>query len=91
LLLSNAAVRNGNVLANMGPDRDGVVPAAVAETLEGVGLWLAQYGEAIYATRPGPWQPVDGVYGAVEREGRIYLHIYSWPNEALDLPPLARS
>jgi alpha-L-fucosidase len=87
-LLVNAAVRNGNVLANVGPDPDGVIPKAQADTLRGVGAWLRRYGRAIYGTRAGPLQPVDGVYGTTQAGDRIFLHILSWPGDGL-LVPLA--
>ena len=32
-------------------------------------------GEAIYATRGGIWQPVDGVYGSTCTQTAIYVHI----------------
>lgn len=89
-LLVDAVVRNGNVLANVGPDRDGVIPPRQTETLKGVGQWLKRHGRAIYGTRPGPLQPVDGVYGATTAGDSIFIHILSWPHEELLLPPLPR-
>lgn len=86
MLLVNAVVRNGNVLANVSPDPDGVIPAAQAETLRGVGAWLRRHGRAIYGTRPGPLQPVDGVYGTTQSGNSVFLHILSWPGEALTVP-----
>lgn len=85
-LLVDAVVRNGNVLANLGPDRDGVVPPKQAETLRGVGRWLKRHGRAIYGTRPGPLQPVDGVYGTTHAGQSVFVHIESWPQDELSLP-----
>ncbi|WP_423605216.1 alpha-L-fucosidase [Sphingomonas sp. MS122] len=85
-LLVNAAVRNGNVLANVSPDPDGMVPARQAETLRGVGAWLRRHGKAIYGTRPGPLQPVDGVYGATQSARSIFVHVLSWPTPELRIP-----
>ncbi len=89
-LLVDAVVRNGNMLANIGPDRDGIVPPRQAETLKGVGLWLKRHGRAIYGTRPGPFQPVDGVYGATTAGDSVFVHIVGWPSDDLSLPPLPR-
>lgn len=86
LLLVNAVVRNGNVLANVSPDPDGVVPAKQAETLQKVGAWLRRHGKAIYGSRPGPLQPVDGVYGTTQSAGSIFVHVLSWPAAELRLP-----
>jgi alpha-L-fucosidase len=85
-MLDNAVVRDGNLLVNVGPDPDGVIPEKQAETLRGVGAWLRQYGRAIYGTRAGPLQPVDGVYGSTQTGDRIFLHIQSWPDEKLVVP-----
>ena len=87
-LLSDAVVRNGNVLANVGPDADGVIPPRQTETLKGVGQWLKRHGQAIYGTRPGPLQPVDGVYGTTMAGDRVFVQIVGWPSDALSLPPL---
>lgn len=74
-LLVNTWVRGGNVLLNVGPDADGVVPADQVAVLERIGRFLETNGEAVFGTRPGPFQPVDDVYGATQRDGTIFLHV----------------
>jgi alpha-L-fucosidase len=44
--------KNGNLLLNVGPRADGVIPEQAAGLLLGLGDWLAINGEAIYGTRP---------------------------------------
>ena len=44
--------KNGNLLLNVGPRADGVIPAEVAGLLRAVGAWLRVNGEAVYGTRP---------------------------------------
>ncbi len=88
--LVNAVVRNGNLLVNLGPDADGVVPPRQSETLRGVGRWLQRHGQAVYDTRPGPLQPVDGVYGMTQRGDKLYLFVQRWPGEELTLPALPK-
>ncbi|MBW8881908.1 MAG: alpha-L-fucosidase, partial [Asticcacaulis sp.] len=85
-LLVDAVVRNGNVIANVGPDRDGVIPPKQAETLRGVGRWLQRHGKAVYSTRPGPLQPVEGVYGTTQAGQSVFVHIVAWPQDELSLP-----
>jgi len=89
-LLVDALVRNGNTIANLGPDKDGVIPPKQTETLKGVGRWLQRHGQAVYGTRPGPLQPVDDVYGTTTAGDRIFVHIVGWPADELTLPPLPR-
>lgn len=84
-LLVDAIVRNGNVIANLGPDKDGLIPPKQAETLKGVGLWLKRHARAVYGTRPGPFQPVDGLYGATIAGKSIFIHIVDWPQDQLVL------
>jgi alpha-L-fucosidase len=77
-MLVNTVVRGGNMLLNVGPDKDGVIPESHIARLKEVGDWLGKYGESIYNTRPGPFPPVSGQYGATYRGKTIYVHILSW-------------
>jgi len=89
-MLVNVVGRGGNVLLNVGPDRDGVIPSAHAERLHEVGAWLDRYGESIYGTRPGPFQPVDNCYCSTHAGKTVYVHVLAWDDEkTLSLPPLA--
>jgi len=87
-LVADAVVRNGNALVNMGPDAEGRIPEAQVRTLQALGAWMRVNGEGIYHTRPGPFQPVDGVYGSTTRGNSIYVHVLSWPADELKLPAL---
>ncbi|MEH6550596.1 MAG: alpha-L-fucosidase [Pseudomonadales bacterium] len=44
--------KNGQLLLNVSPTADGLIPQEQRESLLGVGQWLLANGEAIYATRP---------------------------------------
>jgi alpha-L-fucosidase len=83
-MLINTVVRGGNILLNVGPDKDGVIPPTHVARLREIGQWLDKYGQAIYETRPGPFQPVDGRYGATYRGKTVYVHVLNWA------PPAAR-
>jgi len=87
-LFVDAVVRNGNMLVNVGPDADGVIPAGQVRLLADFGKWTGRYGESIFTTRPGPFQPVDGVYGSTQHGRAIYLHVLKWPEGGLHLPAL---
>ncbi len=86
----NAAVRNGNTMVNMSPDADGNIPPGQVKTLLAVGAWMRMNGESIKNTRPGPFQPVDGVYGSTVNGKNVYIHLQSWRGDKLKLPPLAQ-
>jgi alpha-L-fucosidase len=86
-LLAKVAGRDGNLLLNVGPDRNGRIDELQAERLREIGAWLNQYGESIYATRGGPFLPGDwGV--STRRDNTIYLHVLKWTGEKLALPAI---
>jgi alpha-L-fucosidase len=76
VFLSNCVVRNINLLLNVAPDREGVIPQNQQEVLLQTGNWLSKVGEGIYGTRGGPWQPLFGEYGFTFKDNKIYCHIY---------------
>ncbi|NVD73707.1 alpha-L-fucosidase [Duganella sp. BJB1802] len=89
-LAVDAAIRNGNVLVNMSPDPDGDVPPDQVAALRAIGAWMGRNGASLQDTRPGPYQPVDGVYGSTVKGRDVYLHVLAWPGQRLNLPPLAQ-
>jgi alpha-L-fucosidase len=77
VFLSNCVVRNLNLLLNVAPDREGVIPQKQQDVLLQTGEWLKKVGPAIYQTRGGPWQPLHGEYGFTYAGDNIYCHIHS--------------
>ncbi|MDX6765311.1 MAG: alpha-L-fucosidase [Candidatus Methylacidiphilales bacterium] len=77
VFLSDCVVRNMNLLLNVAPDREGVIPMNQQEVLLQTGDWLQKVGSAIYNTRGGPWQPLHGEYGFTYSGKNIYCHIYA--------------
>ena len=74
-MLVNTVGRNGNLLLNMAPDKNGVIPEKTVSTLKMIGEWLNIYGESIYETRVGVFEPVDDVYVSTQKDNMIYIHI----------------
>jgi alpha-L-fucosidase len=66
--LIDIASKGGNYLLNVGPDANGVVPAAEAERLHDLGKWLAVNGEAIYGTKATLFGDEDGTFSATEKD-----------------------
>jgi alpha-L-fucosidase len=78
---------DGNFLFNVGPMPDGRIEPRQVERLREMGDWLRKYGQSIYATRGGPFMP--GAWGASTYKGdTIYVHVLSWPDKSLKLPPI---
>lgn len=74
-MLVNAVGRNGNLLLNVAPDRNGDISEKTVSTLKMIGEWLNIYGESIYGTRAGAFEPVDDVYVSTQRDNAVYIHI----------------
>ena len=82
--LVNTVDRGGNMLLNVGPDPDGIIPTTHVERLAEVGQWLVVNGEGIYDTRPGPFEPVDDLYGSTHKRNKIYIHVLKLPEGATE-------
>ena len=74
-LLVNSFIRDMCVLINVGPDRHGTVPANQAALMAQLGTFMKANGEAVYNTRGGPWDPVDGQYGFTFSGSTVYVHL----------------
>ena len=74
-MLVDVVCRDGNLLLNVGPDKDGKLSEQIKFRIREVGQWLKKYGDSVYRTRGGPINPVDHVYGTTFRENVVYLHI----------------
>lgn len=89
-MLINVVCRGGNLLLNVGPDKNGKVDPRAAASLKGLGRWLDQYGDSIYGTRAGCFEPVDEVYGSTQKDNIVYLHILdreAFQEATLPVPP----
>ncbi|HYI57533.1 MAG TPA: alpha-L-fucosidase [Microlunatus sp.] len=79
--LSEVVSRGGNLLLNISPDANGVVPDWQRERLEAIGDWLARHGAAVLTAGPAPQ---IRHYGPVTAgESTIYLHLVYLPVEEL--------
>ncbi|GHT55387.1 alpha-L-fucosidase [Spirochaetia bacterium] len=74
-MMVNVICRDGNWLLNVGPDKDGKLRPEITGRMRNIGAWLKTNGEAVYKTRGGPVEPVDGVFGTTYRENNVYIHI----------------
>ncbi|MBP7933798.1 MAG: alpha-L-fucosidase [Phycisphaerae bacterium] len=87
--LVRCAGGDGNLLLNVGPMPSGEIEPRQVDVLRGMGQWLKVAGEALYATRGGPFMP--GLWGASTHRGKkVYLHVLEWPDgeDLLALPAI---
>ena len=86
-ILLQTAGGDGNLLLNVGPMPDGRIEPRQAERLLEIGAWLDKYGETIYGTRGGPFEP--GPWGvSTHKEERVFIHVLNWETDTVDLPAL---
>lgn len=91
--LIDIASKGGNYLLNVGPKPDGTFPDEAKERLKKIGDWMKVNGEAIYATKVNPLNPVS--WGRITKKDdakgntTLYISVFEWPkNGELTLPDL---
>jgi alpha-L-fucosidase len=74
----------GNFLLNIGPKADGSIPAPAVRLLRRVGAWVKRNAEAIYGTRPHPFDYADKKH-STGRGQRVYvaLQYYHGPESVV--------
>jgi alpha-L-fucosidase len=87
--LVDIASKGGNFLLNVGPTREGLIPAASVERLAAMGKWMKVNGESIYATTASPFRRL--AFGrcttrvspkpGVDAPNTLYLHLFDWPKD----------
>jgi alpha-L-fucosidase len=77
--------RGGNYLLNVGPTSEGIIPGPSVERLAEVGRWLRVNNEAVYGNGPSPFA-YELPWGLITtRPGKLYLHVFDWPQKELVL------
>ena len=88
-LFADCMVRNMCYLLNVGPDRHGNIAPLVEQRMLEFGEWVNATNEAIYGTRGGPWQPVEGQYGFCYKDNKIYIYLLGgYTDDTFEMPPL---
>lgn len=81
--LVDIASKGGNYLLNVGPQADGLIPAASVERLSSIGRWMETNGESIYGTEASPFTRL--AFGRCTQKAlplektRLYFHVFDWP------------
>jgi alpha-L-fucosidase len=80
--LVDVASKGGNLLLNVGPTSQGVIPWQSVSRLREMGDWMKANGEAVYGTTASPYGlPAWGRYTAKSSAGRVYASVFDWPKD----------
>lgn len=87
--LVDVASKGGNLLLNVGPDGNGVVPEECINNLNEAGAWLKRYGESVYGTTESPFETAFDFGTATKKDGFLYLHILNFTeNQEIEIPAI---
>jgi len=83
-MLVDIASKGGNLLLNVGPTAEGLIPEPSVERLKAIGKWMDVNGESVYGTTASPFFKLpwgrctrqDGDQGTL-----LYLHVFDWPED----------
>ncbi len=79
-MLVDCASKGGNLLLNVGPTAEGLIPAPSVERLADIGRWMQVNKESIYGTTASRiGKPAWG--RSTTKGNRIYLHVFDWPKD----------
>lgn len=88
-MLIETASKGGNLLLNVGPTGEGLVPPESVERLNGIGDWMRVHAEAIRGTEASPF--TGGSFRATRKGKMLYAFIPEWPASRELLLPGVRS
>jgi alpha-L-fucosidase len=93
--LVDIASKGGNYLLNIGPTKEGEIPAPSIDRLKEVGAWMKVNGDAIYGTSVSPFKRLPWGRCTKKVSGKdttLYLHVFNWPADGkLVIPGLKNS
>ncbi len=91
-MLVDIASKGGNLLLNVGPTAEGLIPEPSVERLQAIGKWMATNNEAIYGTEASPFFKLPWgrcTQKITEKGTTLYLHVFDWPgDQVLRVPGL---
>ncbi|MCE9609061.1 MAG: alpha-L-fucosidase [Chthoniobacter sp.] len=86
--LVDCTSKGGNLLLNVGPTSEGLIPGPSIERLEAIAKWTKANGESIYGATASPLGELP--WGrATQKKGKLYLHVFQWPGDGKLFVPLA--
>ena len=83
--LVSTAAKGANLLLNVGPQPNGVLPEVAVERMKAMGEWMSNNGESVYGTVAGDVPQHD--WGCTTRkDDRLFVHIFELDHDVLYLP-----
>ncbi len=76
-MLVETASKGGNLLLNVGPTGEGLVPPESVDRLRGLGGWMKVHGEAIRGTEASPFEKAG--FRATRQQKRLNCFLAEWP------------
>ncbi|MEI6246043.1 MAG: alpha-L-fucosidase [Acidobacteriota bacterium] len=76
-LLFETASKGGNLLLNVGPTGEGVIPEESVTRLQRVGVWMRKHAGAIRGTRATPFERAP--FRATTRDRSVFVFLPEWP------------
>ncbi len=79
-ILVDCSSKGGNLLLNVGPTSEGLIPEPSVERMKGIGEWMKVNRESIYGTTASTiGKPTWG--RSTTKGERVYLHVFEWPKD----------
>ena len=85
-MLVDIASKGGNLLLNVGPTAEGLIPDSSVIRLEEIGNWMNRNGESVYGTTASPFFKLNWGRCTKKIENgntTLYLHVFDWPKDEL--------
>jgi len=76
-MLVETASKGGNLLLNVGPTGEGLVPNESIVRLKGIGEWMRVHADAIRGTDASPFE--NAGYRATRKDKLLYCFVPEWP------------
>jgi len=86
-MLIDCASKGGNLLLNVGPTPEGLIPQPSVDRLAEVGKWMKTNSQSIYDTSPSPFTKL--AFGkCTQKPGKLFLHVFNSPADNTLLVPM---
>ncbi len=83
-MLVDIASKGGNLLLNVGPTAEGLIPDPSIERLQKIGEWMAVNSKSIYGTGASPFFKLPWGRCTVKETEKgtiLFFHVFNWPDD----------